>query len=152
MTNYEYHKEKLEEIWLDGRSPAVDKDGNVTICGNEIECKNCIFNIPAYNGCSNMRKAWYKKKAVVKLEDDLSNLAEYAKSRDVDIEIPACALELMLLGARLDLQLIVRKVFEPSCSIELTGFGGGGTVTAKDITKAVDALYNIFPEKEENHE
>lgn len=150
MTNYEYHKEKLEEIWLDGRSPAVDKDGNVTICGNDIECKNCIFNVPAYNGCSKMRKEWFKKKAVIKLEDDLSNLGEYARSRDVDIEIPTTAFELVLLGARLDLQLIVRKTYEPSCCIELSGFGG--PVTAKDIIKAIDALYNIFPEKEENHE
>lgn len=147
MTNYEYYKEQLEEIWLKGRNIAVDTDDNIIACGNEIECKNCIFNVPAYNGCAKMRENWFKQEHAVKLKDDLSNLCEYALSRNVVIEFRHDPTSLLSL----DTYMCIRKRFT-RYYIEVGLGSNEKLMSADDIVKVIDVLYDLFPNKEESHE
>lgn len=148
MTNYEYYKEALEEIWLSGKNTAVDKDGLVVGCGPFrdaiLECKNCVFNVPG-KPCADIRKQWYKQEHTVELKVDLSNLSEYAKSRRVVIEIidetP------FIIGVRTSLVLRVHMLSKPSLYIEI-GLDNQ-FATADKIIKAVDTLYELFPQKKE---
>lgn len=150
MTNYEYYKETLEKIWLSGKNTAVDKDGFVTGCGPfrdeiSIDCKNCIFNVSG-KSCAAIREQWYKQEHTVELKADLSNLSEYAKSRKVVIEIidetP------FIIGVRTSLVLRVHMLSKPSLYIEI-GLDNQ-FATADKIIKAVDTLYELFPQKKED--
>lgn len=170
MTNYEYYKEALVKIWLEGENTAVDKNGFVAVCGpsydplrSKIRCKNCVFNVRG-KSCAYAREQWYKQEHTVELKVDLSNISEYAKSRDLDLQLKAMNKTTVIATATVsdgvanhnvvieiadkspNMILRVHKLFTPYY-IELGIINR--YVTAEDITKAIDAFLQIFPEKED---